>query len=161
MRHPTRGKPRRRATRPLDMATTRLAGLAFVLALALAVGCSSPQGPVTAWLTSCIFDSSMDAIDAQVVLTNGTTSDADLAAIVYWLTSVTPPGAFGNGNDGSLDPSVIGNDYVGGSEPAETTVPAGGSSTVPVDIPLGGSPRPPGLRCVVGAATDNGAPYAS
>ena len=71
--------------RPLDVATQRLAGLALLCALAVVVvvGCSSAQGPVTARLTSCTFDSSTDVINTQVTLTNGTSGDADLAAIVY------------------------------------------------------------------------------
>jgi hypothetical protein len=100
----------------------------------------------------------MDAVVAQVVLVNNTGSDADIAAQVYWLTSQQPAGALGNGNDGGLSSTVIGDDYVGDDEPAETDVFADSSSTVPLDMPLGGAPRPPGLRCAIGAVTNNGPP---
>jgi hypothetical protein len=130
--------------------------------LALAVGCSSAsQGSLTVKLASCQFNNSSNTLVADVTFTNDTGSDADLSTTVYWLTSVTPSGAFGNGSDGTLSSSVIRNDYVDGSEPAgDPDSIAGLSDTIEVDIPLG-EPRPAGLRCVLGPLTNLGPPFAS
>jgi hypothetical protein len=149
------------------MTTARLAGLALLVIFGFGsiFGCYAASrgpapGPVIVKVTSCSFNAPDDSVNAHVVLSNGTSRDADLASQVYWLTSVAPAGTFGNGNDGTLDPGVIGNDYVGGSEPAEADVLTGQSLTVPVNISLGGGvPEPPGLRCVASAVTNNGAPW--
>ena len=135
----------------------------MILVLLLAAACSSNGGgggSVSAKLTSCIFSASTDAVIVQVVLVNNAGNDADITAEVYWLTSQQPAGAFGNGNDGGLSSAVIGADYVGGDEPAETDVSSDSSTIVPVDMPLGGTPRPPGLRCALGSVTNNGPPFA-
>jgi hypothetical protein len=85
-----------RGPEEVPRATIMFAGLTALLALTAACGSSSSSGgPVTAQVTSCSFNAQAHAVEAQVVLNNGTGSDADLAAQVYWLTSVAPPGTFG------------------------------------------------------------------